>query len=213
MLAEGVKRAAEKVGGAALSCAVYTLKGNTPRGHDHRAVWTELFDTILSSTGTIESTGGFLRAEQHGLKPISNSFDWEQVINQNAKTNGRRIFEDCLGNCRFPAEDIRQIISCVNAATGWDLTLEEAMTIGRRVVNVMHIFNHHCGITADLDAPSERYGSAPVDGPVQGTSIMGIWKNVAKRYYEVMGWDADTGYPLPATLEKLGLSQFIKSRT
>ncbi len=213
MLADGVKRAAEKVGGAALSCAVYTLKGNTPRGHDHRAVWTELFDTILSSTGTIESTGGFVRAEQHGLTPISNSFDWEQVINQNAVTNGRRIFEDSLGICRFPAEDIRQIISCVNAVTGWKLTLEEAMTIGRRVVNLLRIFNHRCGITADLDAPSERYSSAPIEGPAQGISVQKIWGEVRKRYYELMGWDPVTGYPLPATLEELGLSQFIKSRT
>ena len=34
--AEGVKRAAENVGGEAQKCAVYTKKGATPRGHDHR---------------------------------------------------------------------------------------------------------------------------------------------------------------------------------
>jgi aldehyde:ferredoxin oxidoreductase len=209
MLAEGVKRAAEKIGGEALSCAVYTLKGNTPRGHDHRAAWTELFDTCLSNTGTIESTGGFLRSQQHGLEPISNPFDWEQVINQNAKTNGRRIFEDSLGICRFPNENISTMVSCVNAATGWNLTLSEAMIIGKRIVNLMRIFNFRCGITNDKDAPSARYGSTPVDGPAQGISTRDIWDKATRRYYELMGWDPETGYPLPATLKALGLENLI----
>ena len=209
ILAEGVKRASEKIGGEASNCAVYTLKGNTPRGHDHRALWTEFFDTCLSNTGTIESTGGALRAQQHGLEPISNPFDWEQVINQNAKTNGRRIFEDSLGICRFPNEDINMMVSCVNAATGWKLTLDEAMIIGKRMVNLMHVFNHRCGMTKEMDAPSARYGSSPVDGPAQGISTKEIWERVTKRYYELMGWDPETGYPLPTTLKSLGLDDLI----
>ena len=209
MLAEGVKRAAEKVGGPSLSCAIYTLKGNTPRGHDHRAIWTELFDTCFSSTGTIEATGGSLRAQQHGLDPISNPFDWQQVLNQNAKTNGRRIFEDCLGICRFPSEDINLIVGCVNAATGWELSLDEAMTAGKRAANLLRIFNHRCGLTADLDGPSERYGSSPVDGPVKGIATREIWDTIKRRYYELMGWDPNTGYPLPATLKALGLDDMV----
>lgn len=209
LLAEGVKRASEKVGGPASSCAIYTLKGNTPRGHDHRAIWTELFDTCLSNTGTIESTGGALRAQQHGLEPISDLFDWEQVINQNAKTNGRRIFEDSLVICRFPNEDIHMIISCVNASTGWNLNLEEVMLYGKRVVNLMRIFNHRCGITKELDAPSERYGSSPVDGPAKGRSTKEVWDKMRRRYYELMGWNPETGYPLPSTIETLGLDELV----
>src|SRR5262249_38274514 len=37
VLAEGVKRASERVGRT--ECAVYTQKGATPRGHDHRGRW------------------------------------------------------------------------------------------------------------------------------------------------------------------------------
>ena len=58
LLAEGVKRASEKIGGEAAGCAVYTMKGASPRTHDHRANWPELIDTCLSNTGTIEVTGG-----------------------------------------------------------------------------------------------------------------------------------------------------------
>jgi len=150
-----------------------------------------------------------LRAQQHGLEPILEPYEREQVINQNAKTNGRRVFEDCLGMCRFPAEDISMMIDCVNAATGWELTVEEAMIIGKRVVNLMRIFNHGCGITKDMDAPSARYGSSPVDGPAKGISTKDIWEKVTRRYYELMGWDPETGYPLPTTLKALGLGDLI----
>ncbi len=150
-----------------------------------------------------------MRVQQHGLEPITNPFDWEQVINQNARTNGRRIFEDSLVVCRFPNEDINMLISCFNASTGWGLTLEEAMKCGKRVVNLMRIFNHRCGMSKDLDAPSERYGSIPSDGPAKGISARDIWEKVRRRYYELMGWDPETGYPLPETIESLGLCDLV----
>jgi aldehyde:ferredoxin oxidoreductase len=212
MLAEGVKRSAEKIGGLAMSCAIYTLKGNTPRGHDHRAIWTELFDTCFSNTGTIEATGGTIRADQHGLEPILDPFDWEKVVNQNAVTNGRRVFEDCLGICRFPAEDISMIVQCVNAATGWNLSVSEAMVIGKRIVNLMRVFNCNCGITRDLDAPSARYGSTPMDGPARGRSAREIWEKATRRYYELMGWDPESGYPLAKTLKELELEDFLSQQ-
>ncbi|MEM4194104.1 MAG: aldehyde ferredoxin oxidoreductase N-terminal domain-containing protein, partial [Nitrososphaeria archaeon] len=57
ILAEGVMRAAKKIGGEAENLAIHTLKGNTPRGHDHRNRWTEQFDTCVSNTGTLETWG------------------------------------------------------------------------------------------------------------------------------------------------------------
>ena len=40
LLAEGVKRASERIGGEAVKIAVCTRKGSTPRGHDHRGRWS-----------------------------------------------------------------------------------------------------------------------------------------------------------------------------
>jgi aldehyde:ferredoxin oxidoreductase len=33
---------------------------------------------------------------------------------------------------------------------------------------------------------------------------------MVKNYYKFMGWDPETGKPLPKTLEKLGLKDVIK---
>src|SRR3970040_2231747 len=55
LLAEGMKVAAAKLGGAAQDASIYTVKGASPRGHDHRARWDEMLDTCTASTGTLDS--------------------------------------------------------------------------------------------------------------------------------------------------------------
>jgi aldehyde:ferredoxin oxidoreductase len=66
------------------------------------------------------------------------------------------------------------------------------------------------GHTRDLDAPSPRYGSTPVDGPFAGKSIMGSLDAMLDDYYRQMGWDEKTGKPLPETLERLGLGEAVE---
>jgi len=202
-----VKRAAEKVGGKALDCAIFTKKGASPRGHDHRARWSELIDTCLSNTGTVELSGGFPHPEQVGLTPLpmQDQFNAVAVAVMNAKLNGRRQFEDSLGICFLGAQDLQLLIDTLNAATGWNFDIREALDAGLRIINQLRVFNFRHGLSKDLEAPSARYGSVPVDGPAQGKNIMPYWEELRSKYYAQMGWDADTGKPTRETLEKYGL--------
>jgi aldehyde:ferredoxin oxidoreductase len=210
LFAEGVKRAAEAVGGEAVNCAVYTMKGASVRGHDHRGFWTELMDTCLSNTGTIETGGPLAKPPVLGLTPVQNRFDPIGVSTQNAKVNGGRQFEDCLGVCRFCTSDFGLTLECLNAITGWDFAIPEAMDVGCRTINLLRMFNFRHGLTKELETPSVRYGSTPVDGPAKGIGIMEHWDDVRRNYYEHMGWDGETGKPLPETLARLGLSHLSK---
>lgn len=109
---------------------------------------------------------------------------------------------------RFPSGlDHALLTEAASAVTGWDLTLVETKNIGLRAINLMKIFNLRAGITRELDVPSERYGSTPVDGPSKGTNIMPHMDSMLSNYYKLMGWDEKTGKPLPATLRKLGLTE------
>lgn len=209
LLAEGVKRAAERIGGDALDCAVYTQKGASPRGHDHRARWDEFIDTCLSNTGTIESTGGTFKSQELGFEPLKDPFNPEEVSTLNAKLNGRRQFDDSLCVCRFCMEGFQNEIDVLNAATGWNFTMAEAMAVGRRIVNQLRVFNFRHGLTKEAEAPSVRYGSTPADGPVKGISILPHWDFIRRNYYQHMGWDPRTGKPLPETLQSLGLEKCI----
>jgi aldehyde:ferredoxin oxidoreductase len=208
--AEGVKRASEKIGGEAADCAIYARKGASPRGHDHRARWSELIDTCLSNTGTVELSGGFPHPEQLGLKPVENPFDPIEVSTFNAKINGRRQFEDSLGVCFLGLPDLQMTVDILNAITGWNFDIWEAMDVGRRTINQLRVFNFRHGLTKDVEAPSVRYGSEVLDGPAQGKHIAPHWETLRSNYYQHMGWDPETGKPLKETLERLGLGHMYK---
>jgi len=51
-----------------------------------------------------------------------------------------------------------------------------------------------------------------VDGPAQGKSVMTQWEALRRNYYEQMGWDPETGKPLPETLKSLGLDDLDEKR-
>ena len=99
--------------------------------------------------------------------------------------------------------------AAVAAATGWDFSADEAETVSLRIVNLLRVYNFRCGHSRELEATSPRYGSAPVDGPAQGISILPGLDEMLDDYYERMGWDKVTGKPLPDTLKKLGLEHVI----
>jgi len=208
LLAEGVMRASKKVGGEAAKCAIYTMKGNTPRGHDHRTRWFEMFDTATSNTGTLETgqTGLYF-----GGKELQGPGYPMEVSTAVAETKGMMMFEDSLGVCRFNTRiNMVLLAEAVSAVTGWEFTPEEGKKVGLRAVNIMRAFNILAGITKELDYPSIRYGSTPVNGPSKGIAIMPHWEKMLENYYRLMGWDVETGKPLPETLKALGLEHIVR---
>ena len=209
LLAEGVKRASEGLGRGSEQLGVYTMKGNTPRGHDHRIRWVEQLDTSISDTGTIE-TGPPTRLDEQGIDPKYDAFDWRQVALVTAKHNGRQNFEDSLGTCRFTTRTLlKHAVEALNAVTGWELTVDEAYDTGRRIAHLYRVFNIEHGLTPDLERPSPRYGSAPTDGAGQGKTSAPHWEDMRQLYYEIMGWDLETGKPRPETLRAAGLEDLL----
>jgi aldehyde:ferredoxin oxidoreductase len=212
LLGDGVMRASQKIGGKAAEWAIYAQKGAAPRGHDHRGStrWYEFLDTCLTNTSTIESTWGGVHPKLVDMAEATNHFSHEQVSTLNANYNGIRLFDDCLGTCRFASPHPKLVLDCFNAVTGWNWALQDAFTVGRRIVNLLRVFNLRHGLKIEDERPSPRYGSIPVDGPAKGVNIMEKWGWMVENYYKLMGWDPKTGKPLPETLEKLGLKELIK---
>ncbi len=203
LLSDGVMRASERMGGEARALAIHTLRGNTPRGHDHRNRWTELFDTCISNTGTLETWGGPIGL---GLTP-----EWEDIVAANIHDKGAMMLEDSLVTCRFNTRmNVDLLCQAVSAVTGWDFSWEEGMEVGRRIVHLLRAFNVRHGIVGrEVDRPSLRYGSVPDSGPGEGKSLQDVWDEMLNAYYAGMGWDS-TGKPLPETLEKYDLGYVAK---
>ena len=84
------------------------------------------------------------------------------------------------------------------------------MKVGRRVVNMMRLYNLKVGLTPDKETPSARYCSQSVDGPNKDKPITPHWEKMLDNYYQLMGWDRKTGRPLPETIKELALEDFAK---
>lgn len=205
LLAEGVKRASEAVGGEAADMAVCTRKGSTPRGHDHRARWPELMDTCFTNTSSLEATFVGVRPHLMDMPAARDPFSPWEAPTINAIQNGWAMIEDCAGVCRFNLNYPKLVTEALEAATGAGRSLPDLIRAGKRIVNTLRLFNLKNGLTPDQEAPSARYGSAPVDGPAQGKSILPDWDLIREIYYRNMGWHPKTGAPTPETLEDLGI--------
>jgi aldehyde:ferredoxin oxidoreductase len=210
LLAEGVKRASEKLGGPAADAAIYTGKGASPRGHDHRARWEEMLDTTTSSTATME-TGNPVHQTELGLPARINPFDGVEVAKLVAGCRGRRNFEDSLGICIFTTRTrLENVCRALSAATGWAYTVEEAMRMGRKTAAINRAVALRCGLTPALEVPSKRYGSTPLDGPAKGQAVSAQWETMVDTWYAEVGYDRKSGKPLPKTLKDLGLDWLAK---
>ena len=209
VLAEGVMRAAQSIGGQAPEFAIHTLSGTTPVGHDHRRALHYQLDNCVSNTGSSQ-LHVMPRASAIGLANPSTPFSHEEIAVLSANNTGVNPFIDSLGVCHAANREIPELLpGMLNAATGWDFTWDEALQVGLRAVNVLRAFNIRHGYKPDLEAPSPRYGSLIPDGPDQGKGIAPVIDEMLDIYYREMGWDRATGKPLPETLRKLDLADII----
>jgi len=169
-----------------------------------------MLDTCTSSNGTMESANPTFQTEI-GLPARINPFDGDQVAKLVGGILGRRHFEDSLGGCSFTFRArIELLARALAAATGWHYGLEEATRFGRRTAAILRAFNLRCGIGPEVEYPSERYGSQPVDGPAKEHNVMKHWEHMLDVWYETVGYDRKTGKPKPDTLKKLGLDRVAK---
>ena len=216
VLADGVMRAARFIGGEALNMAIHTMKGATPRSHDHRSsMFGEMFDTSVSSTGTLEG-GTMLRNSEWADLGLPAQVDArgpaaaEEIPARNVRTKGIKPFEDSLGTCQFTTNGaVDQLCAMVSAATGWAFRRQEAFDMGERTVNLMKAFDLRHGHGRSEDRPSPRYGAPVLDGPNKGFEPTASWDAMLDNYYRGMGWDEATGKPLPETLKRLDLEMAI----
>ena len=93
-------------------------------------------------------------------------------------------------------------------ALGIDISEEEFMRLGQAAYNLEKAFNTiHAGFTRADDYPPPRYMKEAVDrGPFVGFRCdKDRWGKMLDRFYELNGWDTETGLQTRAGLHELGL--------
>ena len=106
---------------------------------------------------------------------------------------------DGAGLCNFGAQmgvDRLAVFELLNAATGWSLSPDEYMEIGRQVESLRQGFNLRQGIEpASVQTNPLVYGEPPAPaGPLEGKRF--DLYAMRSEYWKALKWDPQTGHPL-----------------
>lgn len=226
ILAEGVQRAAEKIGKGTEEYAMH-IKGEELPMHDPRGKQGLGLGYALSPTGAdhIEAPHDsllttdnwvFREAKPVGvLEPMSAMELGPKKVHQFTSTQHIFSFFNSLGVCNFAAAPysgfkLPLLAEAVEAITGWNTSLYELMEVGERMTTMARVFNIREGFSAKDDRLPERLFEKLEPGTPREKSIMR--EDLAKAitlYYGAMGWDEKTGIPTDGRLSFLGLEWLI----
>jgi aldehyde:ferredoxin oxidoreductase len=124
--------------------------------------------------------------------------------------------EDMIGICNYMgtyfgvrALEPSDYADLTRAALGIDISTDEFMRLGQAAYTLEKAFNTiHVGFTREDDYPPRRFVEEPVDrGPFAGFKCdQDKWDEMLDRFYQLNGWDVQSGLQTRAGLEDLGLS-------
>jgi aldehyde:ferredoxin oxidoreductase len=194
ILADGVKKAAERIGRGAEKYAVH-IGGQELGMHDPKLI--SPFGGFNISQYQMDATPGRHTA---GFGP--GSFRG-QVVN-------------ALGLCTFGwgfgggPEGDKRFIGLINSVTGWDMTMPELMKAGERIANIRHAFNLREGVNELKWFVHPRVVGAP---PLSAGPLAGVATPTMQMNYWNLGaldWDRVTTKPSKAKLMSLGLNDIAE---
>ena len=215
LLGQGVKRAAEKLGGDSWKYAVHVKGMETPM-HDPRTFY---------SIGLTYAVGPRGACHLHGHAPL-----WEGVQDPlpewGLKGTYPHFVSEGKGNLVKLSQDytavVNSMVSCyfvtfilkpsdlaavLAAATGTKYTAKSLLKVGERIMALHRAYNNLCGVTRKDDVlapralePTKEGGNA---GKVPDMEVM------IKEFYKASGWTT-SGRPSRKTLESLGLQDVAR---
>jgi len=223
ILAEGVKRAAERFGRGAEKFAIH-VKGQEFPGHMPRAKGHLALSYALSPLGADHLVSEHDPAFVPGapsffsdrVKPLGVQEPLEMGSIDHKKVRRFLYFQnvfsllDTLTLCFFTFAPVRyftfdELVELVNAITGWQTSLWELLKLGERRVAMFRAFNVREGFTREDDWLPERMFEPIQTGPRKGQKLdKEELKKSIKLYYEMVGWDVD-GVPTNGKLAELDL--------
>ncbi len=219
ILAQGVKRAAERIGSGAEEYALH-VKGQEIPMHEPRWKQGLGLGYILSDTGAdhnhnfhdnlyTKETRTFRRARALGiLEPLPVNDLSPAKVRLYHYVSTWRLLLNSLGLCLFLPYEYHQVRDLVNAVTGWNTSLWELLKVGERSHVLARAFNALEGQTVEDDhLPRRFFSPLGADTPaLEGVAIEeGRLRKALITYYGMAGWDPATGTPTRERLEELDI--------
>lgn len=241
ILAKGVRCAAELIGHNAGHYAMHVKGQELPRQEPRIAKGFGL-GHATSNRGA-DHLYALPTIDLAGNTEAANYFFDPEIIPELLQTDNERYkpdlvvmsehycaVSDSLGVCKFTTTETHalnpeDLAAGLSALWGREISGNELMTAGERIVNLERFYNTRLGLSRKDDRLPDRITSEPLEiynydiDPVTGESnrsaepvhvgILHDLDAMLDRYYSLRGWGAD-GVPTPETLERLDLVTWLK---
>jgi aldehyde:ferredoxin oxidoreductase len=208
LLAEGSRRAAERVGGGSAEFAPH-VKGLELPGYEPRTLQAMALGLAVNARGADHNRSGAYEADFSG--EVDRVAGGEAHARAAIATEDRAAVMDSLILCKFLrrafAEPFPEWAALLRAVTGWDVTAAELERTARRIVLAKRLFNLREGWTRADDWLPQRFLSEPLEvgsGRAARLTPERLRAMIAS-YYEARGLDPD-GVPRAEPLRELGLA-------
>ena len=214
MLAEGVRFAAEKIGGGSSRWAMH-VKGLEVSGYDCHAAPAMALAFATSSIGAHHKDAWVISWEMKVGRERYSSEKVDKVIEFQRIRGG--VFE-ALTVCRLPwielGFELEWYTKFLHAATGLEMTWKDLNMIADRIYTLIRAFwvrEFGKDWTREMDVPPARWFKEPLTkGPMKGAKLDSAKYDVMlSKYYQKRGWD-ERGRPRITTLKRLGLEDVAK---
>ncbi len=204
LVGNGVKRAAEEIGGDSERFAMHT-KGLEFPAYMPRAAQGMGLSYARSDRGACHLRPWTAGRELMGWDPMDPKTTEGKAQEVRAGTENIAVVWDSTGLCLFSsfAYDENTVLKMVNAATGFGYSMGKFLEIGERIDNLTRAFNVREGFgRADDSLPARCLEEPHRSGPCEGMVVR--LDEMLDEYYELCGWDGD-GVPTFGKLRDLGL--------
>jgi len=207
-LADGVKVASEKIGRGSEKFAMH-IGGQELPMHDPKLEPeyhnTYKLDPTPARHTQYEDSGRF------GVipRPPASKRDYAGRGAHHKGASEDKHFINAGGMCQFVmmAANTANIPSWINAVTGWDMTVDEAMVIGERIGNLRMAYEVREGGNPRKRAVPPRITGQSTEGtragPLEGVKL--DTELLETDFLKACDWDLETCKPSKAKLESLGL--------
>jgi len=213
LLAEGVKRMADKLGVSQDEAA--HVKGLEIPMHDPRAFFGDAVDYATAPRGACHTKGDYYMVDMgRGVveADIVPGERFESSESKGAMTARYQNLRDLYNS--LPLCILSNVISpealatLLNSVTGMDFDAASILKAGERSFNLKEMINVKLGAD-EKDNKLPRIATAPLsEGSSYGKEP--DMETLLRGYYKERGWEEDTATPTKETLEQLGLSEVVK---
>lgn len=228
ILAEGSKRASEKVGKGSQELAI-TMKGQDlyetirmPKGYGLGAALATRGGGHCSGSPLTEFSIGEISPEVaqriYGVSTASDPGTYKGKAKLVAYNERLHAVLNSLGICFLAtvwegADSLTwgDLADLVSAATGWTIDENNLMEIGERIHTLERWFNAiHAGFDRKDDYPPQRFFDEPIkSGPYKGEVIdKAKFDEMLTENYKIHGWNK-RGLPEHKRLKELGLNHIV----